>query len=217
MKRNILFNLAALLVGAMLFASCSTSKQTAFSKAKYFNFGHHDPVIVFNETPNKYDKKVADKPTQSRPAEPQLLYVKTNGEEVEVVKKSPVQNIERQIHTSPKIAGQPIEKNATRTGCDPKTDASPAYMPVYANETSATATTSGGGNSSVDPVVLIVLAIFVSPLAVYLYDNAATGRFWLDLVLWVLGVGFGFGIFIFVGLLWLIAVIYAILIVTGHA
>jgi uncharacterized membrane protein YqaE (UPF0057 family) len=216
MKKNILFNLAALSVGAMLFASCSTSKQTAFSKAKYYNFGHHDPVVVINQTPNAYDKEVNDKSRQTKYAEPQLLYVKASGQEVQVEKKSVVQNIDKQVHSKPRIAGQPVEKKDVKTGCDPKTDASPAYMPVYANETAATATTSGGGSSNVDPVLLVVLAIFISPLAVYLYDNAATTRFWIDLLLWVFGVGF-LGLVIFIGILWLVAVIYAILIVTGNA
>jgi len=217
MKKYILFHLAALSVGAMLFSSCSSSKQTAFSKAKYYNFGHHDPVVVLNQNTNKSAKQSTGEALQNTEFVAQSLQVEKSKKTTLPIRNSPVQKIERQMHSLSYTAGQPTSKNNdVKTGCEGKSEVYPAYMPVYANEMAPTATTSGGGNSSIDPVVLIVLAIFISPLAVYLYDNAATGRFWLDLVLWVLGIGF-LGLFYYIGLLWLIAVIYAILIVTGHA
>ncbi|MEZ4829249.1 MAG: YqaE/Pmp3 family membrane protein [Bacteroidia bacterium] len=65
-----------------------------------------------------------------------------------------------------------------------------------------------------DPIILIVLAILIPPLAVYLYDGSATNRFWLNLILALLGYGaLGFLGFYYIG--GLIAVIHALLIVTG--
>lgn len=65
-------------------------------------------------------------------------------------------------------------------------------------------------------ILLVILALFIPWLAVLLYEGA-TVRFWIDLLLWVLGWGFGWYIFGGgrAGLLSLIAVIYAILIVLG--
>ncbi|MEZ4777496.1 MAG: YqaE/Pmp3 family membrane protein [Bacteroidia bacterium] len=65
-----------------------------------------------------------------------------------------------------------------------------------------------------DPVILIILAIVIPPLAVYLYDGAATNRFWLNLILTLLGYG-GLGILGFGYIGGLVAIIHALLIVTG--
>lgn len=46
----------------------------------------------------------------------------------------------------------------------------------------------------VDDVVLIILGIFIPPLAVYLYEDAITANFWVDLILtflfWIPGIIF---------------------------
>lgn len=46
----------------------------------------------------------------------------------------------------------------------------------------------------VDDVVLIILGIFIPPLAVYLYEDAITANFWVDLLLcflfWLPGIIF---------------------------
>lgn len=48
----------------------------------------------------------------------------------------------------------------------------------------------------VDEVVLIILGIFIPPLAVYLYEDAITSNFWVDLILtfifWIPGIIFAF-------------------------
>jgi len=62
-------------------------------------------------------------------------------------------------------------------------------------------------------ILLVVLAILIPPLAVFIYEGA-TNRFWIDLVLAILG--FGVGFWLLGGLGWLCgiaAVIYALLIV----
>lgn len=74
---------------------------------------------------------------------------------------------------------------------------------------------AGGGGSDVNIIILVILAIIIPPLAVFLFEGA-TSRFWIDLVLALLGYGVGFGIIGGLGgLLALIAVIYALLIVLG--
>lgn len=66
--------------------------------------------------------------------------------------------------------------------------------------------------SDVATIVLVILAILIPPLAVFLFEGV-TSRFWIDLILAILGWG-AYGIFH--GMLWicgLVAVIYALLIV----
>ncbi len=58
----------------------------------------------------------------------------------------------------------------------------------------------GNLSAKVEQVALIILAIFLPPLAVYLHQEEVNGKFWLSLILWFL--------FILPG------VIYALLVVT---
>lgn len=50
-------------------------------------------------------------------------------------------------------------------------------------------------------ILLVILAILLPPLAVYLYENAITTKFWISLILTLL--------------LWVPGVIYALLVVLG--
>ncbi len=61
---------------------------------------------------------------------------------------------------------------------------------------------NSNSGSDVDLVVLVILAIFLPPLAVFLYEGATT-RFWINLILTILLITA------------IIAVIHALLIVTG--
>ncbi|MBD3639295.1 MAG: YqaE/Pmp3 family membrane protein [Crocinitomicaceae bacterium] len=64
-------------------------------------------------------------------------------------------------------------------------------------------------------VLLIILAIILPPLAVGIYEGI-TGRFWLVLVLWILGWGVGWWLLGGLGgLCSLVAVVLALLIVLG--
>jgi uncharacterized membrane protein YqaE (UPF0057 family) len=74
-------------------------------------------------------------------------------------------------------------------------------------------TTSTG--SDTDTLILIIVALFIPPLAIGLFEGLST-RFWISLILFLLtigtfaGIGLGLG-----GLVALINVIWAILIVAG--
>ena len=62
-------------------------------------------------------------------------------------------------------------------------------------------------------IILVILAILIPPLAVFIYEQA-TSRFWIDLILAILGFGVGFWLLGGLGFLCgLAAVIYALLIV----
>jgi uncharacterized membrane protein YqaE (UPF0057 family) len=81
--------------------------------------------------------------------------------------------------------------------------------------------TEDAGSSALDgtalTIILVILALIIPPLAVFIFEGA-TSRFWIDLILAILGYGLGFGLFVAFGggiwwLLGLAAVIYALLIV----
>ncbi len=63
-------------------------------------------------------------------------------------------------------------------------------------------------------VLMVILAIFLPPVAAYLNDGAATTRFWITLLLFLLGVA---GAFIFGWWAVLAAIILALIIVLGGA
>jgi uncharacterized membrane protein YqaE (UPF0057 family) len=66
-------------------------------------------------------------------------------------------------------------------------------------------------DSDVMLVLLVILAIFIPPLAVYLKDKAISKWFWLTLILCLLSLFAGWWFFPGLGLLWLAAVVIALL------
>lgn len=56
-------------------------------------------------------------------------------------------------------------------------------------------------SGSLAPFLLVVLSIFIPPLAVYLYEDAITNNFWIDLLLTLF--------------FWIPGIIYALLVVLG--
>ncbi|XOV67437.1 MAG: YqaE/Pmp3 family membrane protein [Fluviicola sp.] len=75
---------------------------------------------------------------------------------------------------------------------------------------------SRASNSGVMTVLLVLLALFIAPLAVGIYEGI-TNRFWITLILWLIGIGVGFWLLggTLAWLCGLAAAIYAILIVLG--
>jgi len=71
-------------------------------------------------------------------------------------------------------------------------------------------------NSDVMTILLVILALFIAPLAVGIYEGITT-RFWITLILWLVGIGLGFWLLgpAIAWLAGLVAAIYAILIVLG--
>jgi uncharacterized membrane protein YqaE (UPF0057 family) len=67
-------------------------------------------------------------------------------------------------------------------------------------------------DAGLNDVVMIILAIFLSPIAVYLKEGV-TNRFWIDLICWLLGGGLVFSPFFYGGALLLFAIVFAVLIV----
>jgi uncharacterized membrane protein YqaE (UPF0057 family) len=75
---------------------------------------------------------------------------------------------------------------------------------------------SRASNSGVMTLLLVLLALFIAPLAVAIYEGI-TNRFWITLILWLIGIGVGYWLLggTLAWLCGLVAAIYAILIVLG--
>jgi uncharacterized membrane protein YqaE (UPF0057 family) len=71
-----------------------------------------------------------------------------------------------------------------------------------------------GEEVDTNTVLLVLLAIILPPVAVYLHEGTTNTKFWITLLLTVLGIT---GFFIFGWYAYLAAVIYALIIVLGGA
>lgn len=90
------------------------------------------------------------------------------------------------------------------------------YVPMKEKAEMAKNMAAGSSESGAMLVLLVILAIIIPPLAVGIYEGITT-RFWIDLILAIVGFGIGFALF-GGGIAWLCglaAVIYALLIVLG--
>lgn len=105
--------------------------------------------------------------------------------------------------TAERAAEQPVSISVNAPSVDQPS--AQHQQPEQTNESSA-----GAADSDVMLIVLVILAIIIPPLAVYLKEGL-TARFWLILILSILGGGFFF--YPVIGGLWLVAVILALLIV----
>lgn len=71
-----------------------------------------------------------------------------------------------------------------------------------------------GGEVNTNTLLLVLLALFIPPLAVYLHEGEINNRFWISVLLTILGlVLFNFGGVLFLGTI--PAIIYALIVILG--
>jgi uncharacterized membrane protein YqaE (UPF0057 family) len=85
----------------------------------------------------------------------------------------------------------------------------PFRYPVLSEKKNGLAKGERGSGGDVNLVILVILAIFIPPLAVFLKAGEVNKWFWITLILWLLS--FSAFVFVFGGLGWLIAMIIALL------
>lgn len=71
-----------------------------------------------------------------------------------------------------------------------------------------------GEETDTNTLILVVLAILLPPLAVYLHEEEANTKFWITLLLFLLGIA---GAVFFSWLLIFAAVVYALIVILGGA
>ncbi|HTF06046.1 MAG TPA: YqaE/Pmp3 family membrane protein [Bacteroidia bacterium] len=189
---------------AALFSSCSGLRieKRHYSKGYYvdFNKGTDRDASVEKQTAKTEEKNQHEEPAIS-PAPT-----------VDAVTAAPVTDAPVSAQTSKsESSNQPSVEEQSTT-------ATPNDQTVAGDENSAVPNQgeTPGGSAPDDTmlVLLVILAILLPPLAVYLAEGV-TSRFWITLILCLLAGPFFFTPFAYVGGLWLIAVIIALLVVLG--
>jgi uncharacterized membrane protein YqaE (UPF0057 family) len=156
---------------------------------------------------NKNQHKTAGVDHQAQAAvEPVIRDV--NPDPVNEAKESP--KAEENVLTSEQHAVQPAKVTEQPQTIEVNVPSVDQPSPKDQQQEQTQESPAGAADSDVMLIVLIILAIIIPPLAVYLKEGL-TGRFWLILILSILGGGFFF--YPVFGGLWLLAVILALLIV----
>lgn len=191
--KKILVGLVSLFLGSMLMVSCSSENEmmSQFSKRKYLknfkdkNVKHKD---VIKEIDNSIDYAVASdeyasteiEPTQSSLDE---IIVEDNSVMIELNEEKTKQ-IES-VNSYPKDYSQ-------WNGYNRKMD----FSKMEVNLSTENIRHNKVSSNQADAVVLIILSIFIPPLAVFLYEDSITNNFWVDLILtllfWLPGMIFAF-------------------------
>jgi uncharacterized membrane protein YqaE (UPF0057 family) len=210
---------SASLILLLVLASCSI-QQEAFSgksiqKRKYTKGFYWDRMVSFKKSQKSVEIQ-SDSPETATEitVEIQQTKAKTEGLEVQresemVVDQTVVQQNEDQKSSKKRISSK---KSSVPQSRQRKLRTADYYLPIVASHRTENNALSAASNVNVNTVVLVILALLIPPLAVFLFEGA-TKRFWIDLILAIIGIGIGFGILHIAFLCALIAVIYALLIV----
>lgn len=189
MKKIILGTLG-LFVGSLLLVSCSSEGDvlSSFSKRKYLK--------NFKDNKKSYEVNIEEQTTQLEGVKAVETLTETSISEVATTEKNDItlnqETIELTTVSTPKKVIKQIEKEYRNWD---------KFNRNYENELLASNKEINLFNSKkysakVDDVVLIILGIFIPPLAVYLYEDAITANFWVDLLLtfifWFPGIIFAF-------------------------
>jgi uncharacterized membrane protein YqaE (UPF0057 family) len=70
-----------------------------------------------------------------------------------------------------------------------------------------------GNDPEVETLLLVIIALFIPPLAVYLHQGETNQKFWITTLLFVVGI---LAAFIFSWLLILASIIYALIVILGN-
>lgn len=219
---------ASALIVVLLLASCGLSgngfggnsiQKRKYTKGFYFNKNRHyhgqdehtsgdNPQISDEQNFATTDETVT--PLRVRSADPSLI-----SEEKSIEKGKQHQPQQRQEEKKKKASNSQVRKDAkTTTTRQRKQREHEFYIPMKEKRQEMKAAASSSDTGML--ILLVILCFIIPPLAVFIFEGA-TSRFWIDLVLTILGFGIGFWL-IGGSLGWLCAlaaVIYALLIVLG--
>jgi uncharacterized membrane protein YqaE (UPF0057 family) len=187
MKKIILGTLGVF-VGSILLLSCSSQSDvlSSFSKRKYLK--------NFKENKKSYEVNVEEQTAQVEEIKSQEVISETSFPTTSIIEGNNVtltqETIDLATVSTPKKVVKQIEKEYRNWD---------KFNRNYENELLVSKEQYNNLNLSknsarVDDIVLAILAIFIPPLAVYLFDDAITANFWVDLLLtflfWLPGIIF---------------------------
>ncbi len=214
MKRIVL----ALLVGSALITSCGSNK--SFNKKRH---SHRNWVKVGEHTDSEFAQAETVKTEKEVAQTTANVVEKTQVEENNVAVIETTDAAEVKVETKAAVEDK-VETPEKAMVIETTNDVQELSAPTEAKESKAPVVKKkrkkrGGimGMLEVSTLILIIIAIFIPPLAVFLYEGV-TNRFWLNLILWLVAIGVGFALF-GAGLAFLaglIAFVHAVLIITGN-
>ncbi len=189
MKKIILGTLV-LFVGSLLLVSCSSEGDvlSSFSKRKYLK--------NFKENKKSYEINIEEQTAHLEEVKTVEKLTEISIPEVATIEKNDItlnqETIELANVSTPKKVTKQIEKeyrNWDKFNRNYQTE-------LLASNKEINLFSSKKSSAKVDDVVLVILGIFIPPLAVYLYEDAVTANFWVDLLLtfifWFPGIIFAF-------------------------
>lgn len=189
MKKIILGTLGVF-VGSILLLSCSSQSDvlSSFSKRKYLK--------NFKENKKSYEVNIEEQTAQVEEIKPQEVISETTSPTTSIIEENNItltqETIDLATVSTPKKVIKQIEKEYRNWD---------KFNRNYESELLVSKEQYNNLNLSknsarVDDIVLAILAIFIPPLAVYLFDDAITANFWVDLLLtflfWLPGIIFAF-------------------------
>lgn len=228
MRSKIKFGIFGLALAGLI-ASCSTSNDVVSNRSiqkRKYNDGYY---ISFNK--NKHNRQKDNKVDETVVAEDEFSDVLNRSNEVPQLNNPDVKEVIDRIEVE-EVGGYlasddlfPEEPYKSKEEVDvnlsdkeeyilPSIVRSPRNFIVKRKSTiKHQFDNNSASNGDVMLIILVILAIIIPPLAVFLYEGVTT-RFWIDLILALLGIGIG-PFFYYAGAFFLAAIIYALLIVLG--
>jgi len=183
----------------VLLYSCSSSN---FSKQKYTDFTKGNGEVTAKESGKK------QKPAQD-------LIKNDNSSEKINLKNESIEPVRPQIEKiNLKENNQEIASQVLPDEKEESSNRFFQYVKKRVKIASEFSNRNGDGGSDINTIILILLCLFIPPLAILLVEGVGS-PFWLDLILYIIGASwFGgfYGALGFLWLCWILAIIYAIII-----
>ena len=188
--KKIIIGLSLIFIGSQLFISCSSENAVVsqFSKRKYLkNF--KEKKLNNNDKINQRENTYELTEVESTANEEVTLLASTTEE----INLSTTTTENNELVSTIEASSEIIEKEAFETlksKSDYNWDSYNRSIDFFKmNDANKVFTGENIAQhnlkaSEVHVAVLIILGIFISPLAVFLYEGAITNNFWLDLILW---------------------------------
>lgn len=186
--KKIIFGFVTIFIASQLLVSCSSESTvlSQFSKRKYLK---------------KYKKeKVEDEHIINEYEYTASSNLKLSASEVILKEMSEVDNSEVVMSTelvAKEVNGVKLNNVLTKDYSEWKSyNRKMDFSSLNSNEREGISKHQKITNTKTNDVLLIILSIFIPPLAVFLYDNSLTTNFWVDLLLtflfWFPGMIFAF-------------------------
>lgn len=217
---KIISSSIVLIAGALMMASTVNGQGITIEK-RHYKSGYY---IDFGK------KKTEVKQTSTVKQNIATVQVNNNN----AIPTAPVKNEQMQMVAVTNQSAIKVDAEATKRECN-KNRITKKINEIYNNKVAANTSTTvandvvaspdvannsktvEGSGGSVPLIVLVILAIFIPPLGVYLHDGQIVTHFWWILILFLIGTSWIFGLLGEIGICWLIAAIWALVIVLGSA